>query len=224
MKNTISKIISIQIGKIKTIPDETFKKKQWTTGSYKESVNGKVSITTLGIIGDEVSDTIHHGGVHKAIFANSYENYPSWCKYLQKDTLAFGALAENLTVSNIKEEDVYIGDIHQIGEVILEVTQPREPCWKISKKHDNKTFTKHIYITGRTGWYYRVIQEGKIQAGEDIVLLKRISNSVNILEANLALHHPKEYSSTVEYLLALEVLGEPFKKSLKKKVEVTNEN
>jgi MOSC domain-containing protein YiiM len=217
MENTISKILSIQIGKIKTIQDESLKEKQWTTGSFKEPIDEEVTVTKAGIIGDEVADLRYHGGEHKAIFANSYENYPSWREYLGDVSLTFGALAENITLSDIKEEDVYIGDIHQIGEVILEVSQPREPCWKISKKHKNKTFTKHIYDTGRTGWYYRVLQEGKIKADDTIVLTKRLQDKINILEANNILHNPFKDEILTKYLLGLDILGTPFRDSLEKR-------
>ena len=217
MEKIISKIVSIQIGKIRTIKDETLKEKQWTTGSYKEAVDGEVVVTKDGIVGDEVADLRYHGGVHKAIFANSYENYPAWREYLGDENLTFGALAENLTLSDIKEEDVCIGDIHQIGEVILEVSQPREPCWKISKKHKNKTFTKYIYDTGRTGWYYRVLQDGKLKANDTIVLTKRVENPINILEANNILHNPFKDEKLTNHLLNLDILGEPFRNSLNKK-------
>ena len=217
-KNVISKVISLQIGKVKTIKDDSISDGKWSTGSFKEPVLNIKNVTFNGIEGDEVSDLVHHGGVDKAVFANSYENYEQWAKYLGKDNLAFGALAENLTLSNIKEENVYIGDIHKIGTVIFEVSQPREPCWKISKKHNNKTFTKHIYDTGRTGWYYRVLEEGQIQKDDEVELLKRVDNSINILKANDVLHHPNENKELVDYLLNLDILGKPFRNSLKRKI------
>ena len=217
-KNIISKVISLQIGKIRTIKDKTLKNGIWTTGSYKMPVFGYQDINFLGIKGDEVSDTIHHGGKHKAVFANSYENYPIWEKYLGVKKLEFGALAENLTLSKIKEEDVCIGDVHKIGSVILEVSQPREPCWKISQKHNNKTFTKEIYNSGRTGWYYRVLEEGQIKKGDKVEMLKRVKNPISIFKANEVLKNIKSNQKLAKQLINLDVLGEPFKKSLTKAI------
>lgn len=183
-KNIISKVVSVQVGKIKIIQDDSMKNKSWSTASYKDIISDTVDVRFDGIEGDEVSDLIHHGGKDKAIFANSFENYKDWAIYLGKKNLEFGALSENLTLSKIKEKDVCIGDIHKIGTTILEVSQPREPCWKISKKHNNETFTKNIYDTGRTGWYYRVLEEGKIKKNDSVELLRRVKNPITILQAN----------------------------------------
>ncbi len=221
VENVISKVVSLQIGKIKTIKDDSMKDKEWKTGSYKEPVSNIQDVSFNGIKGDEISDLVHHGGEHKAVFANSYENYKQWSQYLGKDSLPFGALAENLTLSNIKEEDVCIGDIHKIGTVVFEVSQPREPCWKISKKHNNKTFTKHIYDTGRTGWYYRVLEEGQIRQNDEVQHLRRLDNAVTILKANETLRDPSSNMETANYLLQLDVLGEPFRKSLLKSTNLS---
>ncbi len=217
-KNIISTVVSLQVGKIRTIQDDTMKEGQWSTGSYKEPVSNIRDVTFDGIQGDEVSDTVNHGGEHKAIFANSLLNYPKWEEYLGVDNLIFGALAENLTLDKIAEEDVCIGDIHKIGTTTLEVSQPREPCWKISKKHNNKTFTKHIYDTGRTGWYYRVLEEGQMKKDDKVEFLRRIDNPINILKANEILRDPASALDMANYLVQLDVLGEPFRKSLKKKI------
>ncbi len=220
--NIISNVVSLQIGKIRTIQDESMKEGQWSTGSFKEPVANIRDVSFNGIEGDEVSDLVHHGGEHKAVFANSFLNYPKWEKYLEVDKLEFGALAENLTLDNIAEEDVCIGDIHKIGTTTLEVSQPREPCWKISKKHKNKTFTKEIYDSGRTGWYYRVLEEGQIKSGDNVEFLRRIKNPINILQANKILKDPSLDINMANALLNLEVLGKPFKKNLKKKIDNLN--
>ena len=217
MKNDIiiAKIKSLQISDIKTIKD---KNKTWETGSFKTPIK-ECEISTTGIIGDKVADTKHHGGLDKAVFANALSNYTKWQKFLQKDTpLNYGALAENLTIENIDEDDVFIGDIHKIGEVILEVSQPREPCWKIGQKHHNKYFTKYIYESGETGWYYRVLQTGTIKQNDSIELIKRVNDKVSIKKANEVLRTAKENLELSEYLLNLDVLSEAWKNSLKKKV------
>ena len=216
-KNIISKVVSTQISIVKKIDDG---ERVWETGSFKDNTKELLDIKFDGIVGNEVSDLKHHGGVDKAIFANALSNYPKWAKYLGKDTLEYGALAENLTLSNLNEDNVCIGDIHKIGSVILEVTQPREPCWKIGQKFKHKEFTKYIYDSGETGWYYRVLNEGQFQVNNDILLLKKATDSFTIREANYILRNPFESEMETNKLLKLKVLGAPFRKSLNKKLTI----
>ena len=121
-------------------------------------------------------------------------------------------------MTNLNEDTVYIGDIHQIGSVILEVTQPREPCWKIGQKFKHKEFTKYIYDTGETGWYYRVLQEGKFQINDDVFLIKEGIKEFSIREANNILRDVNHNIKLTKQLINLDILGEPFRKSLKKKI------
>lgn len=212
----LGKIISIQISDIQTIKDSN---KTWETGSFKTPIK-ECFVHDLGLKGDKVFDTKHHGGVDKAVFANALLNYSKWQSFLQiKETLPFGALAENLTIDGIDETDVYIGDIHKIGEVILEVSQPREPCWKIGQKWHNKYFTKYIYESGETGWYYRVLQTGEIKQNDSLELIKRVNEKVSIKMANKILREPQKYEENINYLLNLEVLSTAWKESLRKKVK-----
>ncbi len=214
-ETSIAIIKSVQISNIKTIKD---KDKTWETGSYKTPVQtSRVYID--GLEGDMVADKKHHGGIDKAVFANSLLNYPKWQKFLKKETpLPFGALAENLTIDSIDENDVFIGDVHKIGDVILEISQPREPCWKISQKWDNPEFTKYIYKSGETGWYYRVLQTGKIKQNDKIELIKRANDKVSIKKANDILREPSKYPELCDYLLNLDILSQAWRESLQKKV------
>ena len=219
--NTIAKIISIQIGKVTTTGDKNsdeFLKKEFTTASYKNPINEEVTVTKLSIVGDSVADTIHHGGVDKAVFANSINNYSIWKDFLQKDELPYGALGENLTFDTIDEVDVYIGDIVKIGTVTLQVSQPRQPCWKISRRWEQNDFMKEIYTSGRTGWYYRIIEEGSFKAGDDVILISRLDNSLNILEANETMRDPKAYPIRAKSLQDMDILASSWKKSLNAKL------
>lgn len=123
-------IHSLQVGKVQ-------KFENWETGSFKNEVDC-IEITFDKILEDEVADKKNHGGFDKVVFANSLENYSDWCKFLGADSLLPGSLGENLTISGLDESNVFLGDIHQIGEVMLQVVQPRKPCWKISKMHNKK--------------------------------------------------------------------------------------
>ena len=217
----MAKIISIQIGSVITVGDKDsteFLTKEYTTASYKQKVDGAVDVTKLSIVGDSVADTIHHGGVDKAIFVNSIFNYQSWKKFLDKDELPAAALGENLTVEGIDESTVCIGDIYQIGGVKVEVSQPRQPCWKISRRWEHNDFMKEIYNSGRTGWYFRVLEEGSFKAGDTIELVSQISDKITILEANKALRDPKNHLELSNRLLSIDILAKAWYSSLKQKL------
>ena len=218
----IAKILSVQIGKVVTSGDQNSKDlltKQYTTASIKNPVDKEVKVTKLTIIGDSVADTIHHGGVDKAVFANSINNYPSWKKFLNKDKLPYGALGENLTFDTLDESTVCIGDIHKIGTVTMQVSQPRQPCWKLSRRWEHNDFMKEIYETGKTGWYYRILEEGNFKAGDDVKLISQLDDRLTIFEANETMRNPSAHPKRTKYLLELDILAPAWFNSLNKKVK-----
>lgn len=216
-------IVSIQTSKVKSFGDKSsknFLEKYWESGSFKETVNGEIFVSKTGLIGDEVADKIHHGGVDKAVFANSFDNYKFWEEFLGISSLPFGALAENLTISGLDEKSIRIGDKHIVGELVLEVSQPRKPCWKISRRWENINFTNEIYKSRKTGWYYRVLNEGKIKANDKIIVIKK-EDSVTIFEANETFDDPQNHKQAIEKLLNMGVLAESFKNGLIKRINGT---
>lgn len=218
MKNSV---VSIQIGKVTAYGDKEsseFLQKYWESASFKEVVKSKVFVSKYGIVGDEVADKVHHGGLEKAVFANSYENYKEWAEFLQVDKLPFGALAENLTISGLHESSVYLGDTHKIGSTLLQVSQARKPCFKIAKRWNNKKFTNEIYTTGLTGWYYRVLKEGEIIAGDEVVLQSRDENQVSILDANMAFANPIQHRDILEKILSIDSIAPNYRSSIEKRI------
>lgn len=208
-------VVSLQTGKVKTYGDAQklgFLEKEWQSGFFKEVRHTPVMAFFGGLEGDEVADKAHHGGLDKAIFANSYENYPHWASYLGVESLPFGALGENLTISNLHEKSVMLGDIHMVGEAILQVTQPRKPCWKISRRWNNKSFTSKIYTSGLSGWYYRVLKEGYIKKNDEIIVKPQVSG-ISILDANMAFCEPLKNRAVLEEILKLDVAS-LYKKSI----------
>jgi len=206
-----SYIYSLQIGKVQKLDG-------WETGSFKEEVQ-QIEVFNNGINNDEVSDTKNHGGSQKAVFANSLHNYQQWQEFLALSSLPKGSLGENLTISGLDETNVFLGDIHKIGEVTLQVVQPRKPCWKISKKHKNNNFTKFIYDTGRTGWYYTILKDGKISKGDTIEVSHTNEEKISIMEANLAFKNFKTSQTTLKRILKISNISEDYKQSVQKRVE-----
>ncbi len=216
-------IKSLQIGKVQQFGDKNskeFLKKYWESGSFKEPVVDGI-VTLEGIVGDEVSDTQSHGGIEKAVFANSYENYPLWSDFLGVDELPFGALSENLTISGLDETSVFLGDIHQIGGVTLQVCQPRKPCWKISRRWQNKEFTNEIYASGRTGWYYQVLKTGKITKDDTIIISHNDGVKISIMEANQAFREPNIYHNVLQKILCIQNISFSYKDSIEKRLAGT---
>lgn len=147
----------------------------WTTGFFKEPVSSAVRLGLINLEGDGQADLVHHGGTDKAVLAYSAEHYPGWRQSMNNPSLPFGAFGENFTITGLTEADVCIGDIWQVGdEAVLEVSQPRQPCWKLARRWRIKSLALDVQQTGRTGWYFRVLTEGIVAAGMRLVLLFRL--------------------------------------------------
>ncbi|MCH2487017.1 MAG: MOSC domain-containing protein, partial [Erythrobacter sp.] len=136
----------------------------------KHAVEGPVAIRRLGLEGDAVADPKHHGGPEMAVHHYPHDHYPMWRDFLGGHDLLErgGAFGENIVAEGWPEETVHIGDRFRIGSAVLEVSSPRQPCWKIEHWFERKGMVKHILKTHACGWYYRVIEEGVAQAGEPI--------------------------------------------------------
>ena len=138
------------------------------TGIFKEPVEGRVMAGRRTLEGDRQVDLRYHGGEHKAIYAYPHEHYPTWAGELGRDDLSFGQFGENLTTEGLLETTVHIGDRFRVGGAVLEVTQPRVPCFKIGIKMGDPSFPKRFLQSMRSGFYLRVIEEGEIGAGDAI--------------------------------------------------------
>lgn len=134
-----------------------------------------VAVTRLGLDGDEQADLNVHGGPEKAVYAYAVAHYPAWALKFPGLAAHFtgGAMGENLTVSGLTEQDICVGDIHQAGSALLQVCQPRQPCFKFALRHNNKHLPKAMVRNGFSGWYYRVLRVGQLQAGDALILHHR---------------------------------------------------
>ncbi len=178
---------SIQVGKVVTQGDPNSKDivdRQWTSAFNKQRVDDSVEVLKLGIVGDSVADSRFHGGVDKAMLCYAASHYDLWATEFPDLKMSGGALGENLTLSGATESTTCIGDTYEVGSCRLQVSQPRQPCWKISRRWGVKTLTKHVGQTGRTGWYVRVLQEGKISAGDEWKLTERPHENWSVARAN----------------------------------------
>ncbi len=146
------------------------------SGIAKRPVNGRVTLTPDGVGGDEQGDRVHHGGPDKAVHHYAWEHYAAWRADLAPAPAvlgAAGAFGENLSSVGLMEDAVCVGDFVRIGTATLQVSQARQPCWKLNHRFDQPDMARRVQSTGRTGWYYRVIEAGGAGAGDAITLLDR---------------------------------------------------
>lgn len=141
----------------------------------KQPLAARVAVTTLGLYGDEQGDRRVHGGADKAIHHYPFDHYTAWREELGEHALLAvpGAFGENISTIGVTERDLCLGDRLALGTAVVQVTQLRQPCWKLSDHFAIVDMARRVQESGRTGWYYRVLQSGHAQAGDELVLLER---------------------------------------------------
>lgn len=180
VRPTIAHLVSVQIGQPKVIDDG---EQPWTSSFFREPTTQPVQLTKLGIVGDEVADKKHHGGIDKAVLIYSADHWEFWEREIGS-SMPNGGFGENLTVQDAVEGSVCIGDRWSVGEVVLEVSQPRQPCWKLGRRWSRSDLPKLVVQTRKSGWYARVIQEGLIQSGQPMKLQERHHPDWSVARAN----------------------------------------
>ncbi len=152
------------------------------TGIFKVPVEGRVMVRTLNLDGDRQADLTVHGGADKAVYAYPVEHYDYWREALAGMSLPFGMFGENFTTQGLREDTLNLGDRFRIGEAELVVTQPRMPCYKLGIKFGRDDIVKLFLASGRTGFYFRVLREGEVGAGDEIVRIARDKNNVTVAD------------------------------------------
>ena len=154
------------------------------TGIFKKPVSGRVALRTLNLDGDRQADLTVHGGPYKAVYAYPSEHYPYWREELPGTDLPWGMFGENLTTEGLSEDDLHIGDRFRIGSATVMVRQPRMPCYKLPVKFQRDDILERFLVSGRSGFYFSVEQEGEVGAGDSIELLSRNQGGITIAEMN----------------------------------------
>jgi len=162
--------------------DPHFTTERESSAIAKAAVEGPRTVTLFGIEGDEQADLTVHGGRDKAIHHYPRDHYPQWEAVLGEIDLLQrpGAFGENISTLGWTEESLCIGDRLRLGSALVEVAQGRQPCWKQGHRFGNPKVVAAMVKTGRTGWYYRVIEEGSVAAGDAIMLVSRVHPEWNV--------------------------------------------
>mgnify|MGYP001204618372 FL=1 len=173
------KLLSINISEPKKI---TFNGKELVSSIYKMPVEVSVDVGQLGIKGDRQADLRVHGGYDKAVYAYSYKHYAYWSETLNNDYKDFGLVGENLTIDDFDEKSIFIGDEYKIGTTVLQVSQPRIPCYKIGIKMNNREFPKLFSQSCLLGSYLRVIEPGTISKNDSVELVNRDNEEISVYD------------------------------------------
>ena len=176
------------------------------TSILKSPVTGRIPVRGYNLLGDRQADLSVHGGPTKAIYGYASEHYPYWEAKLQHP-LTPGNFGENLTTEGLLESEVQIGDVYRIGTTTLNITQPRMPCFKLNLRFASDTMVKLFWKSGFSGFYFGVVEEGEIGAGDSIELLERLPETVSIAEVVKVYKGEARDESMIERVLAAPISG-----------------
>lgn len=202
------KIISVNVGLPRKV---TWKGKTVSTGIFKEPVSDRVMVRSLNLDGDGQADLTVHGGLEKAVYVYPFEHYDYWRTELPDTDLTMGNFGENFTTTGLKEEDLNIGDRFQIGSVELMVTQPRMPCYKLGIRFGRADMVKRFLASRRTGFYFRVLQEGEVVAGDTLALVSRDENNITVADITQLYTREKNDPELLQRATQLEALPESWR-------------
>jgi len=210
------KLVSVNVG----LPRDVISKgRVVTTGIFKEPVEGVVRLRRLNLDGDRQADLNVHGGVHKAVYAYPAEHYDHWRRELPAVELPWGMFGENLTTEGLLESDVNIGDKFRIGSAKLTVSQPRLPCYKLAVKFGRDDIIKRFLKSRRTGFYFAVLEEGEVRAGDSIELISSDAHKVTVAEISRLFLDGKDDVGALNRALQVDALPDSWKTHFEQQLE-----
>ena len=176
MSGTLGTVVSVRVGKVTPYERPAWdhvKNRPYATAFRKQEVAGGVHVGPLGLAGDEQADKKFHGGPHMAVLMYAERHYAGWRELEGLAGMGPGGFGENLTVSDVDETMLCVGDVLQVGATRMQIASPRGPCADISRRWDREWLLKKVVERRHTGWYLRVLQAGLVKAGDDVRLLER---------------------------------------------------
>ncbi|SFE84688.1 MOSC domain-containing protein YiiM [Bacillus sp. OV194] len=208
-------IIALNTGKADVL---SWQGKDISSAINKEPSRGPLFLSNLQFEGDIQADTVHHGGPDKAVCVYSHDHYAYWEKGLgiSLDVPSFG---ENLTVEGLTEKEVFIGDIFRLGEALVQVSQPRQPCFKVAAKLKQPLMVKYIQDTSFSGYYLRVLEEGTVSPGDKLVIEEKHRAGISVEFVNRMTYIDKENREGLTMLAGLNELAEGWRSAMKKRLD-----
>ncbi|MFN8634688.1 MAG: MOSC domain-containing protein [Chloroflexota bacterium] len=204
------RLVSIQVGLPKAYGSDGADDpmdRSWQTGFFKQPVDGPLWLGKTNLVGDGQADLVNHGGEDKAVLCYAARHYPDWRNELARPDLPHGAFGENFTVDGLDEQTACLGDTYQLGDAVIQVSQPRQPCWKLAWRWRLKELTALVERSGRTGWYVRVLREGEVRPGLPVTLLDRPCPEWTVTKVAQAMRWRKNRPSVAGALAGNEYLA-----------------
>jgi ferredoxin-NADP reductase/MOSC domain-containing protein YiiM len=200
----MARLLSVNVG----LPrDIEWKGRTVHTGIWKTPVRGRCCVGRLNLDGDGQGDVAGHGGEQRAVFVYQIESYRYWEERLKRADFVYGQFGENFTIEGLPDEAVCIGDRYQIGSALFEVTQPRVTCYRVGIRMNEPRMPALLTSSGRPGFYFRVLQEGEVGAGDEIAKVGEAKERMTVAEINALLYSPDHARDRVERALRIEALS-----------------
>ncbi len=200
----MARLLSVNVG----LPrDITWKGRTVHTGIWKNPVHGRCRVARLNLEGDGQGDLAGHGGEHRAVFVYQIESYRYWQEQLKRTDFVHGQFGENFTVEGLPDDAVCIGDRYQIGTALFEVTQPRVTCYRVGIRMNEPRMAALLTSSGRPGFYFRVLREGEVGEGDEIVKVGEAGERMTVTEINALLYLPNHARDRLERALRIEALS-----------------
>jgi MOSC domain-containing protein YiiM len=214
------RIVSVNVGQVREVE---WKGKTVPTGIFKSPVAGRVAVRKHNLEGDRQGDPSVHGGPTKAVYAYPVEHYDFWRGELPDAELGYGAFGENLTTEGLDEEAVAIGDEYRVGTAKLVVTEPRMPCLKLGIRFGRADMVKRFLESQRTGFYFGVVEEGDVEAGDGLELLAKHPAGLTVSEVTRLYSTEKDNEELLRKAIAVEVLPEKWRGHFEEQLEKIQE-
>ncbi len=173
------KLISLNVGRPRRVETP---RGPVLTAIWKSPIEGRVALRRFNIDGDQQADLTVHGGENKAVYLYPSEHYAFWRAELPGVDLPPGMFGENLTTEGLDEREAQIGDRFRIGTAVLQVAQPRMPCFKLALKFGRPDMVKRFWLSGLSGIYFSIVEEGELAVGDQIVPVSRVANGITVAE------------------------------------------
>jgi MOSC domain-containing protein YiiM len=202
------KLVSVNVGLPRVVMSNG---EPVSTGIFKEPVAGQVILRTLNLDGDKQADLSVHGGPSKAVYAYPSEHYEYWKRELPEIKLLWGMFGENFTTEGLLESELNIGDKFRVGSAIVTVTEPRMPCYKLGIKFGRSDMVKKFMASARTGFYFAVLQEGEVGAGDSIELVERNADGLPVSDITALYTREKSNVGLLRRAITVEALPESWR-------------
>jgi MOSC domain-containing protein YiiM len=216
---TAMKLVSLNTGLPRDVPWHGI---NVNTAIYKRPVQGRIALRRLNLDGDRQADLTVHGGEHKAVYCYPLAHYEYWKKELPDQKLPMGAFGENFTMDGPLEDSVHLGDRFSVGSAELVVSQPRLPCYKLGVRFQSNDMVMRFLASGRTGFYFAVVREGEVGAGDEVHVIARDPNAVPVSEIT-RLYVAKRYCeadvASLQRALQVKALPESWKEYFRERME-----